>query len=658
LSLSALALACSACGGDGPTTPSTNPPGGGNSGSFVLASSAPSLTLAPGASQTLVVTITRVGNFTGAVSLTAAPLPAGVTATFQPTQIATGATTSTLTMTAAPTSAAGTTAVTIGGTGTGVSNASAGLQLTIAVPPPSNALFTISPSITSFLMGATPATLTHQPTIGITRNAGYTGAVTFSVTGLPPLLVAGITPAAVTGNTATMVLLNAGAPNGTYTATIHATGANGGGERTATVQMVVASPTTGNITWRLCTSDPKYPAWFVAVKDGSGAWTRVVPGEDGFSYSFNVTSPTASVAWVGLDSGVARTTVYDYTQQELSSLAANECTLYPNVTTRTANGQVSGLGAGELSLVGMGWWFGSTVGAISGYSLQNLPAGALDLVAVRAGSDVNFTSNPNRAIIRRGLNPASGGSNAPLDFNGAEAFPMTSSLWTVGGTLVEPFSVSQYFHTAGGTTGLFHAIPQNERVAVSRTVYGIPAAQTLAGDLHQTILTIGALGPRRATRQVITYSRTIADRIISFGPPLPTPTVTAVSTANAGLLRAVGTLPAEYAPGVALDVKSTGAFPRFATVHASRGFLGAGTSYDVAMPDLTGVLGWDSNWNIRRGDPTEWWVSGGGAILDFFDGRYIFHTVRRRWAGVLTGVTAPVDGSTYYMARASGTVTP
>jgi hypothetical protein len=131
-----------------------------------------------------------------------------------------------------------------------------------------------------------------------------------------------------------------------------------------------------------------------------------------------------------------------------------------------------------------------------------------------------------------------------------------------------------------------------------------------------------------------------------------------VSANGAGMIRAQGTMPTEYASGVSLDVKSTGTRPRYAAVFASRGYLGAGTAYDVRMPDLTAVLGWDRNWNIRIGDLTEWWVSGGGPILDYFDPRYIFASTRGEWAGIQTGITRPADGQTYQIGRAFGTITP
>ena len=141
-------------------------------------------------------------------------------------------------------------------------------------------------------------------------------------------------------------------------------------------------PTTGNITWRVCSSAPRFPSYFVAMKDGSGPWSRVIPGNDGTTYTFNVTQPTASVAWVTIDSGVARTTVYNATQAEITALAGSDCALYQNSSARNALGTVTGLTVTQQSLLGMGWWFASTIsassGAISNYNLLNLPSGPLE----------------------------------------------------------------------------------------------------------------------------------------------------------------------------------------------------------------------------------------------------------------------------------------
>jgi hypothetical protein len=571
-------------------------------------------------------------------------LPAGVTAAFNPAQVPAGSSTSTVTLTGSATANAATATFTVRGTGTGVTIQTIDVPITVTVPPPQTGSFALSLSATSFLAPPTP-TLTHMPILTIARQAGFAGAVSFSVTGLPATLGVFFTPTSTTGNSTTVVVLNIGAPNGTYTATIR--GASSSGDQTVTMQIVVAPPSTGGITWRFCPNgNIHYPAWFFAVKDGGGPWTRVVPNDSGFRYSFSVTLAVAQVAMVTIDSGVARTTVYQFTAQEMAAFAASECVLWRNATTRTVNGQVTGLTFPTLFLVGMDWWFGSGNGPGS-YTLQNLAAGPLDLIGVRGNVAPTTETVVERIVIKRGLNPASGGTNPIIDFGASDSFAPVTATWTFANTNNEPFSVSQYFITFGGSVGGMSAIPQPDRSgATTRTLYGVPIAQTVPGDLQQVIATINTSttnAQARATRQLIAYSRTLTDRQVNFGPPLPQPSVTSVSSGGAGRVRAQGTLPTEYNSGVVLDVKSTGAVPRFASVYATRGFLGGSGTYDVQMPDLTGVLGWDTQWNIRPGDLTQWWVNGGGPVLDFFDVRYAFRTIQTRWVGALTGITPPAE---------------
>jgi hypothetical protein len=130
-----------------------------------------------------------------------------------------------------------------------------------------------------------------------------------------------------------------------------------------------------------------------------------------------------------------------------------------------------------------------------------------------------------------------------------------------------------------------------------------------------------------------------------------------VVAGTAPRLRAQGTLPNEYNAGVSLDF-SQPTIARFGTVHTTRAALGAGTTYDIQMPDLTAAIGWDSNFAMRAATPATWWVSGGGPALDMFDVRYIFATTQGRWTGALTGITGPAEGATYLMGRTSGSITP
>ena len=138
---------------------------------------------------------------------------------------------------------------------------------------------------------------------------------------------------------------------------------------------------------------------------------------------------------------------------------------------------------------------------------------------------------------------------------------------------------------------------------------------------------------------------------------MPAANVSAIAGTPLGRLRAQGILPAEYNAGVSLDVTQTST-ARFFTMYASRGFLGAGNAYDLQMPDLSGAIGWDTQFAIRAGIATNWWVSGGGPTLDFFDGRYLFNTTRSRWTGIMTGIVAPTDGAVFLSARTVGTAVP
>jgi hypothetical protein len=653
-------LLLAACGGDGPSGPPGPPPA---TGGFTIAVAPATSTLQAGSSVSATVTVARNGGFAGVVSLGATALPAGVTASFQPAQLSGSEQTSTLTLTAALTAAAATATVQVRGTASGVTEQAATHALTVTPAPPAGP-FAMSLSVTSFL-AQSPDILPVSPTLTVTRDAGFTGPVTLSVTGGPPTLIAAFTPTNLTGDTASLLIINGGASNGTYNLTIRAVAA-GQGERTLTLPVTVASPSTGAVQWRVCTSAG--PVWLAAIREANGQWRRIVPSrstDNSVVFAFDVTQPTTSLAMVTPDSGGYRTTFYHYTAAQMTARAANSCALYPQVSTRAVTGTFTGVPAGSMALAGMGWWFGSASGSGTGtasqpYSLTNLPPGPLDLIAFRVTFGGSVTGAVDRGIIRRGIDLPPGSAPAPLDFTAAEAFAPTPALWTFNNTDGAQFGVTQMFTTASGSTGPLHTPASIGQTPTQRTVYSVPAAATQQGDLHQVVASIATtvIGPHtRVTRQIIAYNRVLQDRTLSFGPLLAVPTVTTAATAPLVRLRAQGTLANEYNSGVMLDVTQN-ATARFATVHATRGFLGGGNSYDIEMADLTGVLGWDSNFALRTGSPVVWMVSGGGPLVDAFDSRQVLLSTQRAVTGALTGILAPVDGATYLMARAVGSITP
>src|SRR5207245_2663615 len=143
---------------------------------FSLSATPALRTVTQGGSATYTVNISPSGGFTGAVSLSAAGLPAGASASFSPNP-ATGSATMSVSTTA--TTSTGSFSATITGT-------SGNLTPTSSVSP----FATLAP-VPDFSLSATPASQTVVQggsttyTANISRLGGFTGGVTFSVSGLP-----------------------------------------------------------------------------------------------------------------------------------------------------------------------------------------------------------------------------------------------------------------------------------------------------------------------------------------------------------------------------------------------------------------------------------------------------------------------------------------
>ena len=127
-----LALAAAvACGDDDDDV--TSP-----TGSIAVAIDPAALTVTQGQTGTIAVTIARAGSFNDDVDLTVEGAPTGVTFDFDPASVAAGATTSTLTLTVAADAPTATTTLTIRAEGTGVTDATKTVDLTVVAPTSSS----------------------------------------------------------------------------------------------------------------------------------------------------------------------------------------------------------------------------------------------------------------------------------------------------------------------------------------------------------------------------------------------------------------------------------------------------------------------------------------------------------------------------------------
>ncbi|GEM_PF-1396404 len=257
-----------------------------SSGDFAIAVSPGSESVNAGSSATYTVTITGSGGFSGNVALSASGLPSGASASFSPASVS-GSGTSTMTVTTSSSTPANTSTLTITGTSGSLSHSA-----------------TTSLGVMNFTISATPS----SQTVAVGGSAGYTvnvgtvngfsGAVTFSASGLPTGASAAFNPTSVNslGSSALTISTSSSTPSGNYTVTV--TGTSGSLSQSTTVTLAVtdfsvsASPASQTVTAGNGTS---YTATVGALNGFSGSVALGVSGlPSGASGSFNPASVSGS----------------------------------------------------------------------------------------------------------------------------------------------------------------------------------------------------------------------------------------------------------------------------------------------------------------------------------------------------------------------------
>ena len=595
--LSLLALA--ACESD-----TTDP--GGDGGSISMTLSASALSIVQGANGSVTATVVRAGDFTGAIAISVDGLPNNVTATANPASIAAGATSSTITFAAASGATPGNSTITIRATGTGVSDQTGAVTLTVTAAAQPDFTMVLNPAAVSIQQNGQGASAAN-----LTRTNGFAGGVTFSATGAPAGMTVSFDPASTTSNTtAITVVVGAAVAVNTYPITIHGA-ATGIAEKTAVLNVTVtAAPGgSGNTTYRFCQTQ----VLFAAYQDGNGPWTAL--NITNSTVSFNIASGRGGIAYVTSPNAGQYQTVYLHgTQADLNNGAVN-CPAPP--TTKTVNATVANVGATEYAYVGLGTALQTTTGAQPNLAIQGVRNGVTDLVATRVTSTFTGaagTQVANKAIIRRGIDPAANSTLPVLDFNAAEAFNPVMRNLTVNNLGADQLIVTQSFTTAaGGISALYSQAPGDN--LVTRQIPTIPNTQ--AGDLHLISLLAGTL-PFSSSRALAGYFTASADRTFTLGPQLSAVTVTTAATSPNARLRAQYTLQSEYDDGVTINYsQGTGATHRFVIISFTGGYLGSATTLDHTQGDLTGLTGWNNTWGLSSGLTTQWvlvGVSGTGIV--------------------------------------------
>ncbi|MEK9499627.1 hypothetical protein [Gaopeijia maritima] len=586
LVLATLAFAGS-CGGEGGTDPEPTP-----TPTIAITISPQSASLEQGQSAEVTVALTRGGGFTGAVALSVTGLVSGVQSTTG--SIAAGATQATLTVTALESASAGTLALQVQASGSGVTSVQRALALTITERPVGTFALTLDPDELTLEQG-TPGSVE----VGIDRSGGFAGPVTLSLDGAPADLGASFMEESVSGTTTTLQLApTTGLPAGDYTVTVR-----GAGEGTADAEAVLDLTITAapvQVSWELCEGQIMGD-WF-AVRDGDGEWRRITP--TGRTFAFEFRGETGAIAYAQAPEPGDVNLVVSLLAREDLQIANPVLTPFPcTEQNRTLNVAASPAlpTSAHFAAAAIDNTFVARFGSGSVVlPFDHLPEGPLDLAGA-TGTRL-FPSGAidvDRYFLSRGINPANG-ATATMDFNGPHAFAPVDIEVTLDAPPGEMAFLAASLATARTAAPLVETTPG----AATAWTLPIPPASQLLGDevLVASVSTEGDFdAPGDQYRLVDRVFVGEDDQTLSLGPTLQGVTFSAGERQPSFRGRI------QYAPQAPYGSLYLAIFGQevagATTTHmltASSRYLD-GSALDETFPDLAGVEGFDSDWALRPG---------------------------------------------------------
>ena len=368
-------------------------------------------------------------------------------------------------------------------------------------------------------------------------------------------------------------------------------------------------PPPQSFTARVAFCPGAEPLW-VAFQDGDNAWTQELPSTSNGNIVFQHTFVSNRAAIATLFDGGSGTTslqVHYGTPAELELVGLT----YPAFCVplqKTLLASVAGLDANQFAHVVGGYVTEQPVFGNGSFSLEALPPGPRDIVAAQltrtGGNDVL-----SRIIFRRGVDLPDRATLPVLDFNSAEAFaPATANLTLAG--IGQRATISTRLITTN-FDGLL-SVPLSQLVGTTGPYVALPEDRLRPGDLEQLAATTTGVAPSSRLSTSV-YFRTPSAHTLEFGPDIIPPAFT--TTAMLPSLR----LEARFVPQDAYDravaISYQQSFVDFGTaqdasvqvsVSMTAAYAQLIGGWDLTIPDLSGVTGFQRGWALIPGFDVRW----------------------------------------------------
>ena len=355
------------------------------------------------------------------------------------------------------------------------------------------------------------------------------------------------------------------------------------------------------------------PDW-VAVQDGDSAWTQLQPtsanGQVTFHHDF-VSDRGAIATLQILGGGFTALQVLYGTPDELSTVG-NTKPLFCDQTSPISKVLLGGivgvdtnetvLMAGDLSQDGSPWGGG-------GFSLPNISEGPHDVIAVRS-TRINGQSDVTGFILRRDVDLPDSTYMPVVDFASNETITPVSQTLTLNGQDASGASIFTRLITPTSEVPLINQHVTSQLLA--RVFKVLPENKLRAGDLFELqaqAVSPGTGGPRL----IVQYFRTPSDRSLTLPAALLKPTITTVATTPRLRLKAHFTPQADYDRRYGITYQQGTNLT--VSVLMTAGYSALAGGYDLTVPDLNGVPGFDPAWALQAGTAILWNAGAQGGTM-------------------------------------------
>jgi len=354
------------------------------------------------------------------------------------------------------------------------------------------------------------------------------------------------------------------------------------------------------VTVRVAYCNGNQPNW-VAFQDGDNGWTHITPVTMGdtitYQYVFGRNSGGIATQSSG-GGGLTILEVFFGTPTELATVGNTKTIYCGTPASKALLGTVAGVDTNESALIA-GHISHTTANPAGMFALMGIGSGPHDLFAARHTRSSGPTAL-TRIIVRRAIDLPDSTVLPVLDFGSPEAIvPVTGTVTVTG---LGPEGATTVLRVITRTSEVLLSPLLSASTTPARPYAALPLGELRTDDI-QGILASAVSGS--ATRTAEFYFQAPGNPTLALPTALTRPTIDTVATTPALRLRARYVAQADFDRQASIQYQQ--GTTTIVGVSMTAAYAALSTNgYELVVPDLSGVTGFNSAWALHPGSPTIW----------------------------------------------------